>query len=82
MVSIEINAHPSRLDLDWRYLRRARDKGMKIPIDPDAHNIAGLDVMRYGVYIARKGWLTADDVLNAFSLDRLLRYFQEQRNVH
>src|SRR5579883_1253732 len=82
MVSIEINAHPSRLDLDWRYLRRARDKGMKIPIDPDAHNIAGLDVMRYGVYIARKGWLTADDVLNAFSLDRLLRYFREQRNVH
>jgi DNA polymerase (family 10) len=82
MVSIEINAHPSRLDLDWRYLRRARDKGIKIPIDPDAHSIAGLDVMRYGVYIARKGWLTADDVLNAFSLDRLLRYFQEQRNVH
>ncbi len=82
MVSIEINAHPSRLDLDWRYLRRARDKGMKIPIDPDAHSIDGLDVMRYGVYMARKGWLTASDVLNAFPLEKLLSYFQEQRNVH
>ncbi|HLI08487.1 MAG TPA: DNA polymerase/3'-5' exonuclease PolX [Ktedonobacteraceae bacterium] len=82
MVSIEINANPSRLDLDWRYLRRARDKGMKIPIDTDAHSIAGLDDMRYGVYIARKGWLTASDVLNAFPLEKLLKYFQEQRNKH
>jgi DNA polymerase (family X) len=82
MVSIEINAHPSRLDLDWRFLHRARDKGVKIPIDPDAHSIAGLDVMRYGVYIARKGWLTANDVLNTFPTEKLLAYFKEQRNVH
>ena len=81
-VSIEINAHPSRLDLDWRYLHRARDKGMKIPIDPDAHTLSGLDDMRYGVYIARKGWLTAGDVLNAFPTEKLLQYFAEQRNVH
>src|SRR5947208_1946424 len=52
-VCIEINAHPSRLDLDWRYVRRARDKGIKIPINPDAHVIDGLDDMRYGVNIAR-----------------------------
>src|SRR5574340_112287 len=56
---IEINAHPSRLDLDWRYLHRARDKGIKVPIDPDAHTLAGLDDMRYGIGVARKGWLRA-----------------------
>src|SRR6184192_635147 len=44
-VCIEINAHPSRLDMDWRFVKRARDRGMKIPIDPDAHVLAGLDVI-------------------------------------
>ncbi len=78
-VSIEINAHPSRLDLDWRLVRRARDKGMKIPIDPDAHALAGLDDMRYGIGIARKGWLSAKDVLNAMETPALLKFFQEQR---
>ncbi len=78
-VSIEINAHPSRLDLDWRYLHRARDKGMKIPIDPDAHSIDGLDVLKYGVNIARKGWLRPQDVLNAMPLQELLDYFRKRR---
>ncbi len=79
-VCIEINAHPSRLDLDWRYLHRARDKGIKIPIDPDAHVIEGLDDMRYGVGIARKGWLRASDVLNTMSTDALLDFFRDRRN--
>ncbi|HEY6543020.1 MAG TPA: DNA polymerase/3'-5' exonuclease PolX [Ktedonobacteraceae bacterium] len=78
-VSIEINAHPSRLDLDWRYLRRARDKGMKIPIDPDAHSIDGLDVVRYGVNIARKGWLRPADVLNTLSTEGIVAYFRNRR---
>ena len=78
-VSIEINAHPSRLDMDWRLVLRARDKGMKIPIDPDAHALAGLDDMRYGIGIARKGWLSANDVLNAMETPALLKFFQEQR---
>lgn len=78
-VCIEINAHPSRLDLDWRYLHRARDKGMKIPINPDAHVIDGLDDMRYGVGIARKGWLRASDVLNTMSTDELLDFFRGRR---
>ena len=77
---IEINAHPSRLDLDWRYLRRARDKGIKIPIDPDAHVISGLDDMRFGVGIARKGWLRASDVLNTLKTDALLDFFRGRRN--
>src|SRR5215831_2765740 len=79
-VCIEINAHPSRLDLDWRYLHRARDKGIKIPINPDAHSIDGLDDMRYGVGIARKGWLRASDVLNTMSADALLDFFKSRRN--
>ena len=78
-VCIEINAHPSRLDLDWRYLRRARDKGMKIPVDPDAHSIDGLDVERYGINMARKGWLRPADVLNTLSTEAILAYFQARR---
>lgn len=76
---IEINAHPSRLDLDWRYLRRARDKGIKIPIDPDAHSIAGLDDVRYGIGIARKGWLRGSDVLNTLETNALLDFFRNRR---
>jgi DNA polymerase (family X) len=78
-VCIEINAHPSRLDLDWRYLHRARDKGIKIPIDPDAHVISGLDDMRFGIGIARKGWLRASDVLNTMTTNTLLDFFNNRR---
>ena len=79
-VCIEINAHPSRLDLDWRYLHRARDKGIKIPVDPDAHIISGLDDMRFGIGIARKGWLRASDVLNTMTTDDVLDFFSSRRN--
>ena len=78
-VCIEINAHPSRLDLDWRYLHRARDKGIKIPIDPDAHVISGLDDMRFGIGIARKGWLRSSDVLNTMTTYTLLEFFNNRR---
>ena len=78
-VCIEVNASPLRLDLDWRYLHRARDKGIKIPIDPDAHTIDGLDEMRYGIGIARKGWLRAGDVLNTKSTEELLNFFRNRR---
>ena len=78
-VCIEINAHPSRLDLDWRYVHRARDKGIKIPIAPDAHVISGLDDMRFGIGIARKGWLRASDVLNTMTTDAVLDFFRSRR---
>ncbi|MDQ6662686.1 MAG: DNA polymerase/3'-5' exonuclease PolX [Chloroflexota bacterium] len=78
-VCIEINAHPSRLDLDWRLVKKARDKGIKIPIDPDAHTLAGLDDMRYGIGIARKGWLRASDVLNTMKTEKIATFFREQR---
>ncbi|HLG65993.1 MAG TPA: DNA polymerase/3'-5' exonuclease PolX [Ktedonosporobacter sp.] len=78
-VCIEINANPSRLDLDWHFVRKARDLGMKIPVNPDAHSLAGLDDMRYGIGVARKGWLRASDVLNTMNTDALLAFFQDRR---
>jgi DNA polymerase (family 10) len=63
--AVEINAHPFRLDLDWRWVRRAVALGVPLSIGPDAHEPAGLADVRWGVGIARKGWATANDVLNA-----------------
>jgi len=68
-VAIEINANCKRLDLDWRYVRRAKERGLKLCIGPDAHSTGGIEDMIYGVGIARKGWLTPDDVLNCMTLD-------------
>ncbi len=79
-VSIEVNAHPSRLDIDWRFLHRARDKGMKTSINPDAHSTTGIDDMHYGVGVARKGWIRADDVLNTMAVDELLAHFRARRH--
>jgi DNA polymerase (family 10) len=76
---IEINASPSRLDLDWRFVRKARDKDIKIPIDPDAHSLAGIDDMRYGIGVARKGWLRPADVPNTLKIDDLLAFFRQRR---
>jgi DNA polymerase (family 10) len=77
---IEINANPSRLDLDWRFLHKARDKGIKIPVNPDAHVLAGIDDMRYGIGSARKGWLRVSDVLNTLESEELLAFFHKRRN--
>lgn len=63
-VVLEINANPHRLDLDWRYCRAARDAGCRFVISPDAHSLEELDDMVFGVNIARKGWLTASDVIS------------------
>ncbi len=63
--AVEINAHPFRLDLDWRWVRRAVELGVPLSIGPDAHDAEGLGVVKYGVAIARKGWATAADILNA-----------------
>jgi DNA polymerase (family 10) len=78
-VCIEINADPSRLDLDWRLVHKARDKGIKIPIGPDAHSLAGIDNMRYGIGVARKGWLRANDVLNTLEVQDVVQFFQKRR---
>ena len=78
-VAIELNCDPHRMDLDWRFHRRAVERGVLIPINTDAHNPASLGYLRYGVGIARKGWLTRNDVLNACDVDDLLAFFHQQR---
>jgi DNA polymerase (family X) len=67
-VAIELNANPHRLDMDWRWIRYATDRGVLIAINPDAHLIAELDLVEFGVAVARKGWLTAAQCLNALDL--------------
>jgi len=61
---IEINASPYRLDLDWRWCRQAKEAGVLLAVNPDAHSPEELSVVSYGVGIARKGWLEAANVLN------------------
>lgn len=78
-VAIELNADPNRLDLDWRWHRFATERGVRIPICPDAHTTEGLKNVRYGIGVARKGWLTPKDVLNTLAVDDLLAFFAEQR---
>ncbi len=73
---IEINADPHRLDLDWRNLKYAREKGVKISINPDAHSIQGLRNMFYGVGIARKGWLEKQDVINTMDIAEMERFLK------
>jgi len=68
---IELNANPWRLDLDWRWIRHATDAGIPIAINPDAHSKDQLRLVRWGVEVAQKGWLTADQCLNCMSADDL-----------
>ena len=75
-VAIEINSNPYRLDLDWRWCKTAKEKGIKLSINPDAHSADGLQHTMFGVGIARKGWLEKDDVLNTMSAKDLIRYFK------
>lgn len=74
-VAIEINANPYRLDMDWRYWREAKAKGVRTAINPDAHSVDGLDDVQYGVAVARKGWLGVEDVVNAWGVDEVKAYF-------
>jgi DNA polymerase (family 10) len=76
---IEINAHPQRLDLDWRLCQHAREKGVKVSINPDAHAGAGLRDVAFGVNTARKGWLGPDDVLNTMPLEAITHYLEQRK---
>ncbi|HLA99911.1 MAG TPA: DNA polymerase/3'-5' exonuclease PolX [Bacteroidota bacterium] len=70
---IEINANPRRMDLDWSHCRYARDRGVLIAINPDAHSVAGLGDVRFGIDVARKGWLGPRDVFNTKTLAGVAR---------
>jgi DNA polymerase (family 10) len=76
---IEINASPHRLDLDAVHCRRARQKGVKIVINPDAHSTAGLNDLIFGISVARRAWLTADDVFNTGKLESVTRQLHALR---
>ncbi len=79
-VVIEINANPLRLDLDWRWHQYALEKGVLLSINPDAHRKEGFLDMEYGVYVGRKGGLSKEKCLNAFSLNQIEDYFTNKRN--
>jgi DNA polymerase (family X) len=78
-VALEINADPHRLDLDWRVLRQARDKGVGISIGADAHSVAGLSYVEYGINMARKGWLGSGDILNARPVGEFVAHARRRR---
>ncbi|MBI4391962.1 MAG: PHP domain-containing protein, partial [candidate division NC10 bacterium] len=78
-VVVEINANPHRLDLDWRHHRRARELGVLLAINPDAHSTEGLRDVRYGVGAARKGWCTKADILNARPLPDVLAFLARRK---
>jgi DNA polymerase (family X) len=77
-VAIELNANPYRLDLDWRWIPYARQRGVKISVNPDAHSCEGILDLRYGVAVARKGRLEASECLNTLELKDFLAFAAKQ----
>ena len=78
-VIIEINAHPKRLDIDWRWVRYALDQGVILSINPDAHATDGFKDMYYGVCVGRKGGLTKEHTFNTWNVDKVETYFRERK---
>jgi DNA polymerase (family X) len=78
-VVIELNAHPRRLDIDWKYIEYAIEKGVLISIDPDAHALDGYDDIRYGVLAAQKAGLTKGQNLSSFSLKQFESFLAERK---
>ncbi len=73
-IAIEINAHPRRLDMDWRWIEYAIEKNVLLSINPDAHNLDGFNDIKYGVLAAQKGGLTKEHNLSSFSLQQFEEY--------
>jgi DNA polymerase (family 10) len=78
-VVIELNAHPLRLDLGWRYHKAAKAKGVRLAINPDAHNLDGFDCVRYGIGIARKGWMEKSDILNTMTATEVEKFLKHRK---
>jgi DNA polymerase (family 10) len=76
---IELNASPYRFDLDWRHWPYAKSKGVKCVINCDAHRLEHASFLRLGAGIARKGWLTKNDVINTLPLEKLHKELQKKR---
>jgi DNA polymerase (family 10) len=80
-VVMELNAHPFRLDIDWRWIRYCLDKGVKISINPDAHSMQGFDNMYYGICVARKAMLTKEMCFNAMSCAQVEDHFNHKKRT-
>ena len=78
-VVIELNANPSRLDIDWTYIEYALEKNVLISIDPDSHSINGLDDVKYGVLVAQKAMLPKEKNLSSFSLTAFEKFIAERK---
>jgi len=80
-VVIELNGHPRRLDMDWRWIDYALEKNVIISIDPDAHSVNGFDDVKYGVLAAQKGGLSKEQNLSSFSLQKFEEYLEKMRSL-
>ena len=78
-VMIEINGNPNRLDVDWRYLRRAADRGVTFSIHPDAHSISEYNAVITGTWVARKGGLSPKQIFNTKGVEEVWEYLQARR---
>jgi DNA polymerase (family 10) len=78
---IELNGNPRRLDMDWRWWPLAKEKSVKCAINPDAHSVAGLQDLIFGIGAARKGWLTREDVINTLPLGRVVELLKIKRGA-
>ena len=78
-VALEINAHPSRLDLSDIYARRAQAMGIKLSINTDAHSDSDLDLLFFGVATARRGWVESQNVINTWDTERLFGWLEARR---
>ncbi|RDW16286.1 DNA polymerase/3'-5' exonuclease PolX [Oceanobacillus arenosus] len=77
--ALEINANPNRLDLSAEWARKAQAAGVTLAINTDAHNYGMLEHMKYGVGVARKGWVHKDMIMNTWPLDKLIAYFNRNK---
>ncbi|MFN5183483.1 MAG: DNA polymerase/3'-5' exonuclease PolX, partial [Bacteroidota bacterium] len=78
-VIIELNAHPFRLDIDWKWIPYCMEKGVLISINPDAHHVDGITDMYYGICAARKGMLTNEFCFNSKHPEEIELYFKKHR---
>ena len=78
-VMVEINAHPERLDLDWVHCKRAKQLGVQLVINPDAHSTGEIALYRYGVDVARRGWLEKGDVFNTRSAAQVTKALEARK---
>ena len=76
---IELNCNPWRLDMDWRWWKKARDKGVLCSINPDAHGTSQFQYLRFGADVARKGWLRREDVINTMELEEMQAFLAKPK---